>query len=116
MMRKIIYLLALAGVGIILYSFIRQIYDALEVGKRVDLEIEDLGKLQKQNLELKKKLAQMETVGFLEQQARDKLNMAREGETVFIIPQEVLDQVLKVEKVEKVVEPNWKGWLRLFWH
>ena len=53
---------------------------------------------------------------FIEQQARDKLGLAKEGETIVIIPEEKINQVLGMAK--QVVEPrlpNWQGWLRLFW-
>lgn len=50
---------------------------------------------------------------FVEKQARDKLNMAKEGETVVILPEG--EGVLgEVEISRERQEPIWKKWLGVF--
>jgi cell division protein FtsB len=115
MIKKVLYLVAIVLFGVILSSLGRQIYDSLEVGRRLDKETEDLVKLQRENSELKKQLTQVQSVSFIEQQARDNLNFSRQGETVMVIPQEEVDKILNLNKTEKSEpESNWRGWLRLF--
>lgn len=117
MRKKIVAFLAIVLLLGFFYALGKQIFDALDKGKRLDIETEDLARLQKKNFELKKKLAEVQSLQFIEERARNKLNLARPNETVIIIPQEVLDKVLKEWEEEKKTEtsPNWQGWLKLFW-
>lgn len=116
MIKKSVFILILLLVLTIFYSLARQIYESLQTGERLDNQVEELSELQHRNAELKKKLEKVQTQEFIEEQARNKLNLAKEGETVVIIPQEVLDKVLNLEqKVQGVRAPHWQAWLRLFW-
>lgn len=115
MIKKIIFVLGVVLVIGMVYSFGKQIYGSLEAGKRLDNEAEKLTLLQKRNEELKKKLVEVGSLQFIEQQARDKLSLARPGEAVMVIPQAEIDKVLGVQQeVQKVIEPYWQGWLKLF--
>lgn len=117
MIKKSVFILIVLLVLTIFYSLARQIYESLQTGKRLDNQLEELSGLQHKNVELKKKLEKVQTPEFIEEQARNKLNLAKEGETVVIIPQEVLDKVLNLEqKAQGVKVPHWQGWLRLLWH
>lgn len=101
----------------LLYSLSQSITNYLRTGYRIRTAEEEVALLEAKNNTLKQKLQDSETVEFIEQQARDKLNMARPGETVFIIPQSEIDKVVALDKKEEPVRevlPNWKGWLRLF--
>lgn len=117
MIKKIAFLGILVLLLGFFYSLGKQIYDSLEVSNRLDQETEQLVKLQQKNNELKKKLAEVGTINFIEQQARDKLNQARPNETVIIIPPQEIDKILGAQK-EKIAEviPNWSAWLKLFFH
>lgn len=116
MARKALFIIGLVVIAGIFYSLSKQIYDSLKVSRRWDMETEELVRLQKRNEELKKKLTEVQSIGFIEQQARDKLNLARPNETVAVIPKEELDKVLGVMEEKKVeLEPYWQGWLKLFW-
>ncbi len=113
--KRTLYLVALVAILGLSYSLSRQVYTSLQAGSRLDSEAEGLVALQQENSALKKQLAQTNSPSFVEQEARDKLDMARPGETVVIIPQEEIDKVLGLSQdkpVEKV--PNWQGWARLF--
>ncbi len=115
MIKKIIFILGIILVIVIVYSFGKQIFSSLEAGKRLDNEAEKLTLLQRRNDELKKKLTEVGSLQFVEQQARDKLSLARPGESVIIIPQAEIDKVLGAkQEVQKVIEPYWQGWLKLF--
>jgi cell division protein FtsB len=116
MLKKLI-ILGIVGIGIVVvYNFSHQVYDSLQAGSRLEGEVELVGKLQKHNEELKKQLSYAQTLEFLESQARNKLNMARPGETVMIVPESEIQKVLgvKIENMPDVHLPNWQGWLKLF--
>ncbi len=53
----------------------------------------------------------------VEKIARDKLNMGKPGETVVVIPEELITKVIEDNKpkIEPKL-PNWQGWLKLFMH
>ena len=116
MFKKALIILSVIMLLGVFYSVGSQIYESLQVARRLDKETENLTKLQQKNEELKKRLTEVQGVGFIEQQARDKLNMTRPGETLVIIPQQQIDQVLSLEQEKKEeVIAYWQGWLKLFW-
>lgn len=69
---------------------------------------------QKENDRLRSELIEVQTPEFIEKEAREKLGMAREGETIVILPK---SQISNPNDQEKQTEPpisNWKKWWRLF--
>lgn len=109
--------LVILVVGLILLGLGKQIATALQAAKRLDVAADQVDKLQQENRQLKDKLAEAEKYNFIEQIARDKLNMAKPGETIVVIPENAVNQVLGAKKVvEEVKLPNWQGWLKLFMH
>lgn len=113
--KKIIILAMVILLGL-LYGLGKQIYQSLQIGSRLDTETETLASLQKKNSELKNQLKDVETIRFIEGEARNKLNLARPNETVVIIPKEVVDKVLNSQIEQQTTQiPNWQGWLNLFW-
>lgn len=116
MLKKLAYIGGVLLVIVICYSLIKQVVDSLQVGNRLETETEKLLSLQKRNSELKTQLQQVNTIGFIESQARDRFNFSRVGETVVIISQDEINKVLgtMIEKKEEII-PNWQGWLKLFW-
>lgn len=115
MIKKLAFLALIIIAGLVLLGFARQIYETLKVSQRLDDEVSELVKLQQKNTGLKKKLGEMDSIGFIESQARNKLNMARPNETVVIIPEETLNNILGVQKSVEIKLSNWQGWLKLFW-
>ncbi|MBX4205750.1 septum formation initiator family protein [Candidatus Microgenomates bacterium] len=69
------------------------------------------------NENLKKQIQISSTEEFKEQQARDKLGLVKEGETIIVLPEtEILKKFSpKIEEEQETLpEPNWKKWLNLF--
>ena len=115
MTKKIVIVLAGIAAVFITWSLIGQIMTTLKSGDRLQEATERLHLLEVKNKELKKRLEEVKTPAFLEEQARDKLGLVRDGETIVIIPEEKLNQVMGVtEKLEEIKLPNWMGWLKLF--
>ncbi len=100
---------------ILSYNILAQTFNTLKSESRLAEATNELNRLQRQNQELKKRLTEVKSPEFIEQQARDKLGLAKSGETVVIIPDKEIEKVLGVNtEVEEVKLPNWQGWLRLF--
>lgn len=113
--KKIVVFLIFIVILFLAYGLVSQIYSAFQAEKRLSSEFEKLSGLQVKNQELKKTLSEARSPQFLEQMARDKLGLSKDGETVFIIPQEKIDKVLGIsEKIGELRLPNWQGWLKLF--
>lgn len=116
MQKKLAIIGVILLVIVIFYSLIKQASDSLQSESRLNTEQEKLLSLQKDNADLKNKLTEVNSLSFIESQARDRLNFARAKETVFIISQEELQKVLGVAVQQKEEIPvNWQGWLKLFW-
>ena len=117
MPKKTALAVILLILSLICIGLIKQISEALNSGRRLDLAIEEVEKLKQENKKLKNKLAEVQEDGYIEEIARNKLNMAKPNETIVLIPQDAVANILTSQRV--VVEPklpNWQGWLRLFLH
>ncbi len=71
----------------------------------------------KKNQKLSLQLSQVRSQEFIEQQARDKLNLAKPQETVVVVPPDLVSRVATYSGVisgQKEEEPNWKKWVKLF--
>jgi len=77
--------------------------------KQVQKKLEE-AKNKQENL--KRQLAQVESRDFIEEEARNKLNMGKEGEIVLILPSLVFKQPTPSPPAKS---PNWKKWLELFY-
>ena len=80
-----------------------------------------VAKLQQEKVALEQESQHQLSQGFAEREIRDKLNMAKPGEVVVILPEmtpaATPTAVLQPkEPVEN--QPNWKKWLEVFgfWH
>lgn len=115
MLKKIGILVASIVVLLVVYSLLSQIFQAVRSGERLTQEVESLYKLEAKNKELKKRLEEIKSVSFIEEQLRDKLGLAKKGETVVIIPQQKIREVLGASKSAKEIRlPNWLGWWKVF--
>lgn len=101
---------------VVAYNLVIQIMAAVKSGERLSQAADTVYKLEAKNKELRKKLAEIQSSEFIEEQARDKLGLSKKGETVVIIPEEKLKLVLGASQAAQVRLPNWLGWLKVFWH
>lgn len=99
---------------IIAYNLIIQILEATKSGERLSQAADVVYKLEMKNKDLKKKFSQIQSSEFIEEEVRNKLGFAKKGETVVVIPDSRLKQVLGASSPAQVRLPNWLGWWRLF--
>lgn len=116
MIRKIITILAVLLILLVAYNLVNQILRAFKASDRLSSVAEKVYSLEAQNKELKKKLEEIKLPRFIEQQARDKLGLSKKGETIVIIPEQKLKEVLGVSQSAQIRFSNWQGWLKLFLH
>lgn len=116
MIKKVVLGIVIVLALVIAYKLLVQISDALKSSERLSKQAEAVYKLEAKNKQLKKKLSEVQSADFIEQQARDKLGLGKPGETVVIIPEDKIKEVLGTSGSAEVRLPNWLGWLKVFWH
>ena len=115
MLRKVIIGSIILLVLVVAYNLLVQITDALKSGERLSTQADIVYKLEAENRGLKKKLAQIQSPEFIEQQARDKLGLGKPGETIVIIPQDKLKLLMEASNsAQEIRYPNWLGWWKVF--
>lgn len=106
---------------VILFVVASMVNTTLRILKRGDAVEEAKAKLAQVEAEKKRlaeELSRVNSAEFIEEQARDKLGLAKEGETVVVLPP---DEVLRslapaTEEDELFLEilPIWRRWVKLF--
>lgn len=114
MIKKIILALILLIIGLFAYSLIIRTMEAVKSGERLSQSAEVVYKLESQNKLLKKKLSEVQSSDFIEEEVRNKLGFVKKGETVVVIPEEKLKLVLGTSSSAQIRLPNWLGWIRVF--
>jgi len=73
-----------------------------------------VAELEEKKKELSEKYQYYQTPEFIEEEARNKLNMAKPGETIVILPPNIknLNSDYKAQFSPQI--PNWKKWWNLF--
>ena len=106
-------LIIIVGIGLIV-SLSRDILRLLKASDKMRLAEKKIEELQKESESLTQKKDYYQSDFFVEEEARNKLNMAKIGETLVILPPN-LKQVLG-EKDNQPTKPlsNWHQWLNLF--
>jgi cell division protein FtsB len=98
-------------------SLIRNITRAKVIKKRVEVEKLKIEELKAEQETLEEELQKVQSDSYLQKQLRDKLGLAKEGETVIILPDEasLRGLVPEIPEEESVLpDPIWKRWFKLF--
>ena len=100
------------------YSLIQNIQTILSADTRIQLAYQKLEQSKQENNRLSEQIREVESPFFEEKQARDKLGLAKPGETVVVLPDEATLRRLAPPQLEQTDESlpaaNWKKWLELF--
>lgn len=103
-----------------IYSLSRSVIDLWQRRTIVGEEQKRFAVAQKRHEELTKKLEMVQTPAFVEQEARDRLGLAKEGDTILFIDNSpdkndttsvVSDSPLEGDRHQL---PNWKRWWQVF--
>lgn len=115
MIKKIILVLTVLVVLIAARGLIKQTMDAVRSGERLSESADVVYKLEIKNKQLKAQLTAIQSPEYIEKEVRNKLGLAKKGETIVVIPEEKLKSVLGASQSAIVRLPNWLGWLKVFW-
>ena len=74
---------------------------------------EKLQEEEEKQRELKRQLAQVESPAYIEKEARNKLNLGKEGETALILPS--ISPIARPTPTTPDKSSNWEKWLKLFY-
>lgn len=116
LMKVRVYLLILF-VFLFGLSLFRNILKINEAKNRIQREKEKVIKLEEEGRVLEEELKKMQGNEYLESQLRDKLGLAKKGESVVILPDpETLKSLVPEIPDEKdyLPDPPYKKWLKLF--
>lgn len=110
-MKKFLQIGVIIALVLIINGLAHSIYDLWHKQDLITSAQKNLENERTRNEKLKNDLQIAQTPEFVENQARDKLFLTKEGEKeVLITKKEVKADVKKTPNI-----PNWKKWLSLFW-
>lgn len=114
MKRKLIYLVTILVGLILIVNLVRTIYQTYRSGQRVATLAREVEGLRVQEDQLKEKLAYRQSEEFVEQEARDKLNLVKPGETVVVFDESEELGTKSRDLGEGSQKSNYQEWKRLF--
>jgi len=113
MKRRIKRLLLFGFFLYLLISLGERVFSLWQAEERVRRIKRQWEEVRAKNEELVEKLGYVESEEFVEKEARDRLNLGKEGEVIIVLPKELVEK--EVEKEEKKEDlPNWKKWVEVF--
>lgn len=108
-MKKIFFFAAVLACLLIINNLARSIYDLWHKQDLVVKAQKDLEREKKENEQLKKQLSRVKSNVFIEEEARNKLFMVKEGESGVILP--VVSSTRSAKPTQE--PPNWQKWFNL---
>jgi len=112
--RKPIQILIIIVGIILIVSLSRSILKMFKARDELKLAEQKIEELQKEAASLTEKKEFYQSEEFIEQEARNKLNMVKEGEIVVVLPPNIKEILGEKETQPQTSVPNWRQWLNLF--
>jgi len=114
MKKRLIYtVLIIVGVGLIV-KLSGDILRLLKAGEKMRVAERRISELEEKKKELSQKYQYFQSPEFIEEEARNKLNMARLGETIVILPQDISRLINRSQNKTSPQSSNWEKWRNLF--
>jgi len=111
--RVIQWIIIVIGVGLI-FNLSRDISRLAKASGQIKLAQDELAQAKSRNTKLLQQKKYYNSAEFIEEEARNKLNMARPGETIVILPKNLKKLVNGDQKKTSPPLPNWQKWWQLF--
>lgn len=115
--KKILRLLIFALGIYLIISLVQQIFSLWRAEERIKIAQKKVEEAREENEDLAEELKYVQSEEFVEKEARDKLGMGKEGETIVVLSQDLIEkEVAKVKKEQEEPEkiPNWQQWKEVF--
>ena len=97
-------------------SLVRSIYSLWKKGEIVHELARQEAEKKSENDRLKRQLEYVQSPQFIEKQAREKLNLQKEGEQVVVLPKSIQEQAFSSSEPISLTEradSSWKQWWKL---
>lgn len=115
-MKKVIFIIAAIITFVIVSNFFTSIYTLWHKKGLLIIAKNQLQKEERENVTLKGELAQVKSTQFVEEEARNKLFLAKPGESQLVIPTITLKTAENKKPEKKPAKPNWQQWVDVFFH
>lgn len=112
--KKIGFFVILIASLFVINSFIHSIYNLWQKNDLLVKAKQNLAREKEYNMKLKSQLEEVKKPEFVEEEARNKLFLAKPGEQVVLIPDDVLAASVEGKKKEVDTRQNWQKWWELF--
>lgn len=107
------WLIIIFGVGLIIKLSL-DIKRFIKAGDQVKQAEQKVQQLEEEQKRLKEKQEYYQSDEFVEEEARNKLNMAKPDESIVILPPNLSEVLGRQPKPATPEMPNWKKWWKLF--
>jgi len=109
--NKLVYWGAVIVLGVFTVRLGRNVWKLWKAGERIKDAESGVRSQELENQELQKRLAEVQSPEFIEREAREKLGLGKEGETIIVLPpqNEKSNTQYSISN-----EPNWKKWWNLY--
>lgn len=98
-------------------SLVRSVSRVNQANRRIEVAKDKVTSLKNESKTLEEELKVMQSDAYLQAQLRNKLGLAREGETIIILPdpESLRGLVPQIPEEEDILpDPIWKRWAKLF--
>ena len=112
--KKIVFFSVLIVSFVVINSLLHSIYSLWQKKDLIVKANQSLEKERKENATLKNKLAEVKKEDFVEEEARNKLFLAKPGEGIIVLPTDVLATRSSNDKKSVDTRPNWQKWWDVF--
>ena len=122
--RETKYIIGAVILLIISVVFIKSSFDVLKSKERLDEINSELSLLNEEKEKIEKEIEYKQTDEYVEEKARNELNLIKPGEKVYVVVEEssgsvVLSETDEIkqdekEEIDKEKQKNWYLWYRLF--
>lgn len=113
--RRIVGSIITLGSLVLIVALSGSLFDLWHRRDVVQERKDALQKVEEEHARLLKDLAEATSSAFIEKQAREKLGLVKEGETVVLMDDSEKFKVQSVKSEDGSTNlPNWKRWMRLF--
>lgn len=113
-LKKIVFFGIIIASFFVMNSLVHSIYTLWQKNALVTEAKTELDQEKKENQVIKKKIAEVKKTQFVEEEARNKLFLAKPGEGVLVIPSQYLHANPSAAPNPPDLRPNWQKWWETF--
>ena len=111
-MKKVLFFIFIVVSFFIINNLVRSIITLWQKQDLVVVAEHDLEAKKRENQVLKQQISRVESLDFVEEQARRKLLLAKQGENEVILPKDT--EATQGAKLQIDTRANWQKWVDLF--